>query len=275
MPNPRWWELEDAAIDLGAVDAQPADIARIAMLDFGLIYGNDHFIVPVRLDVGHLCRTTHLLVSDTFGLTTIVEPATKYAKQDQRWTMFTLHSDGLATTANLFALPPTSPHQLDGATIEEVALLRDEMANLAWAIERRFEGQDGRAVDRAQRSHSPPTTQPPSPGTSPRYRLGTTVPPNWFPLVPESGADGPRLRVTEMASSTEPEAEPKGHLISFGQLIEDEEIPREGLRLIRDRVLARWTDGTPVAWTRHRTSIGRGEGSSGLRFDTIDPDQSK
>jgi hypothetical protein len=270
MPNPRWWELEDAAIDLGAVEAHPGDLARLALLDFGLVYGNDHFIVPVQLDVGHVCRTTDLLVTDTFGMTTFVEPAHRYAQQDQRWTMFTLHGEDSAATGNVFVLPPSSPHQLDGPTVEEVALLRDEMANLAWAVERYFEGEDGLPVDRAQRSRRPPTTQPPSAGNPTRYRLGTTVPPYWFPLVPELGTAARRLRVTEMAYSTEPDAEPKGHLITLGQLIEDEELPREGLHLVRDRVLARWTDGTPVAWTRHRTRIGRGEGSSGLRFDIVE-----
>jgi hypothetical protein len=271
MPNARWWECEDAIVDLGSVEAHPADLARLALLEFGLVYGNDHFIVPVQIDVGHLCRNTDLLVTDTFGVTILVEPAAKHAKQDQRWTMFTLESDDASATRDLFVLPPTSPQQVDGPTVEDVALLRDEMANLAWAVERSFEGEDGVAVDRARRSRRPPVTNPPTFGAALRYVLGTTVPPHWFPLVPDAAASarGPRLRLTEMEYSTDPDAQPSGRLLHIGQFVEDEEIPREGLHLRRDRVLARWIDGTPVAWTRNQTSIGRGEGSSGLRFDIV------
>jgi hypothetical protein len=270
MPNPRWWELEDASIDFGDVEAHPADLARLALLEFALVYGNDHFIVPVQLDVGHLCRTTHLLTTDTFNVTTIIAPAAAYPRQDQRWTMFTLHTDDTSATSDIFLLPPTSPHRLESAAIEDVVLLRDEMANLAWAVERSFEGDDGRSADRARRSHQPPITDPPVYGTTLRYQLGTTVPPYWFPLVPEaSPTGGPRLRLTEMQYSNDSDAEPHSHLIHIGQLIEDEELPREGLHLIRDRVLTRSIDGTPVAWTRHRTTIGRGEGSSGLHFDVV------
>jgi hypothetical protein len=32
---------------------------------------------------------------------------------------------------------------------------------------------------------------------------------------------------------------------------------------------ARWSDGRLVVWSTHRKSVGRGEGSSGLRFDAL------
>ena len=39
MPAARWWELEDAQVDLGAVDAAPSDLARLALLEFALVFG--------------------------------------------------------------------------------------------------------------------------------------------------------------------------------------------------------------------------------------------
>lgn len=54
-------------------------------------------------------------------------------------------------------------------------------------------------------------------------------------------------------------------------LIHDEEVPREGIRIVRRRRLARWLDGTTWLWTGFRATAGRGEGRSGLDFDRLLP----
>jgi hypothetical protein len=51
----------------------------------------------------------------------------------------------------------------------------------------------------------------------------------------------------------------------------DEEVPREGIRVTRHYQMARWVDGSTWAWLAHRKQVGRGEGSSGLRFDSLNP----
>ena len=45
---------------------------------------------------------------------------------------------------------------------------------------------------------------------------------------------------------------------------------REGAQLTRARRLSRWLDGSSWVWTAFRKQVGRGEGSSGLRFDQLD-----
>ena len=278
MPTPRWWQEEDASIDLGGVDAHPADLARMALLQFALVYGNDHFAVPVRLAVGSVFRTNHLLVTDTFGVTTSIRPAAHgdaagaRAPGSPRWTMFTLtdldRHGRPQGVADVFVLPATAVHRLTSAPLEEVLLLRDEMANLAWAVEGVVEGDDGRPRRRADEHHAAPITDPPDTGPL-RYRLGTTVPPHWLPLVPVRSPEGdaPVLVLQPMAHAESDDARPLGTLVAFGQAIADDRIPREGRRLRRDQVVARGVDGRTVVWRRRRTSIGRGEGSSGLRFD--------
>ena len=52
--------------------------------------------------------------------------------------------------------------------------------------------------------------------------------------------------------------------------LQEEEVPREGARLSRDYVMARWMNGSTVVWSRRRKRVGRGEGSSGLRFDVAE-----
>ena len=52
-------------------------------------------------------------------------------------------------------------------------------------------------------------------------------------------------------------------------LLYDEEVPREGVRVTRHYQMARWIDGSTLVWVAHRKQVGRGEGSSGLQFDSL------
>jgi hypothetical protein len=64
--------------------------------------------------------------------------------------------------------------------------------------------------------------------------------------------------------------EPLGLLLRPGETlaIQDEEIPREGARIRRIPTLARHPDGTFARWVTRRVTVGRGEGASGLAFDS-------
>jgi hypothetical protein len=273
MPTTRWWQEEDAAIDLGGVEANAADLARMAMLQFALVFGNDHFVLPVQMPVGAAFTTSHLLVTDTFGVTLSLAPAPRASASGRRgegagrWTMFTLTLSDGSGVSDAFVLPASAVHRLTSRPVEDVHLLRDEMANLAWAVEAVVEGEDGPI----QRSERPLPEQPDPPTTGPlRYRLGGRVPPNWFPLVPvrTMTGDAPELVLQQMA--TAPEV-PAGTMLRVGIRFDDDRIPREGRRVIREHVLARWGDGTPYGWIARRATIGRGEGSSGLSFDAAEP----
>jgi len=278
MPNARWWEFEDASVDLGSVDAGPSDVARLALLEFGLVYANDFFAVPLRLPVGSLCRITSLVVADTFGLRLRIGPAGHGAGRQgaSRWSMFTLSerqpaAPDAAGPADLFFLPPVAGQVITSEPVEEVLLLRDEMANLAWAVERRYEGEAGRAAERVEEmTRTMPERTAPGEDAILTYALGTTVPPYWFPLVPEAGSGEVRLRLQQMADR-DPGALPRGRFLVLGRpSIPDADVPREGTRLTRDYALTRWTNGATLAWARRVRTVGRGEGSSGLRFDVAD-----
>jgi len=68
MPAPRWWEFEDGRVDFGRVDAAPDDLARLLLLEFALVYGNDWLMIPVTLEAGSICRVRSFRVTDTFGV---------------------------------------------------------------------------------------------------------------------------------------------------------------------------------------------------------------
>ena len=53
----------------------------------------------------------------------------------------------------------------------------------------------------------------------------------------------------------------------------DEEIPREGVRVTRQFERTRWIGGSTLLWVGLRKQVGRGEGSSALRFDDATGDR--
>ena len=56
MPNARWWHFEDAVTDFGDVRADRREIAKVLLIDFMLVHGNDWLLVPFDQPVGSLCR---------------------------------------------------------------------------------------------------------------------------------------------------------------------------------------------------------------------------
>jgi hypothetical protein len=56
-PAPRWWTFEDAWTDFGSVTAGADDLARMLLVEFALVFGNDFFCIPVDLDLGSLCAS--------------------------------------------------------------------------------------------------------------------------------------------------------------------------------------------------------------------------
>ncbi len=77
MPAARFWEFEDAQVDFGSVDAGPTDLARMLLVEFALAYGNDWFVIPIELDVGSLYRTRSLVITDTFGVRTLIKSSSE------------------------------------------------------------------------------------------------------------------------------------------------------------------------------------------------------
>ena len=285
MPAARFWEFEDAQIDFGSVDAGPTDLARMLLVEFAIDYGNDWFVIPVELVIGSLCRTKSLVITDTFGVQTLIKSNSDSGDQNSIWRMFqispTRGSGSSKPEPNLFFLPPSLISGISDQPIEEVLFLRDEMANLAWAVERviespaegrinRFEAslQDKRKRDQ-QSPPAPPTTQ-----QTLRYRLSTEVPDYWIPLLPVKMDQGLRLRRGAVLK-TDGRVAP---VSALGRILEpgtelslfEEEVPREGVRVTRSYQFTRWIDGSSHFWVGRRKGVGRGEGSSGLKFDSLE-----
>ncbi|MBV9062276.1 MAG: hypothetical protein JOY77_05020, partial [Alphaproteobacteria bacterium] len=73
-PAARFWEIEDANVAYGLVPVGPTDLAHLMMIEYASAYGNDWFVVPLTLAVGSVTRVDSLIVTDTFGVRTLLRP---------------------------------------------------------------------------------------------------------------------------------------------------------------------------------------------------------
>src|SRR5690606_16022769 len=153
----------------GDLETGPEDLGRMLLVQYALTFGDDWFQVPVDLDVGSLLSVGSVVVTDTFGVRSRIPSAAAVDGSSGGWRLFSLdrgvtparHDSG----SHLF-LPPVLGGVERGTPVEEVHLLRDEFANLAWAVEQRVEGARGRGYDRyeASRHGVPAPAASPDPG---------------------------------------------------------------------------------------------------------------
>ena len=160
------------------------------LTEFALVFGNDWCVVPQEVEIGSLTTIGGLIVTDTFGERLLIRAAGRGRDEAwQRWSLFALttRAAGDVVEPQLW-LPPAVGAMLEAAPVEKVAWLRDEMANLAWAVESTIPAASGIGVDgyaAARASAPPPETPLPLPeGVKVRYVLGTDVPYNWRPFIP-------------------------------------------------------------------------------------------
>ena len=281
MPLQRFWAMEDARYDFGAVDAAGHDVGRLLLVEFATVFGNDWYVIPVKLAAGTLTLLDAVVVSDVFGRRLLLDRA---GADEPEWNLFSLAvaGGGSHPAQNALFLPPTAHAVIESEPAETVLFLRDEMADLVWAVEARVEDALGRAVDRRAAWFDHRRTLPPGTAARPAYRVETIVPDYWIPLAPEQLADQQsiRLRLVPMQidDGGQPRIiEPAGALLSGrtdgdGRLwLFEEEVPREGTVVDRVCRYARWQGGRTALWIARRRRTGRGERSSGLRFDIVDP----
>lgn len=268
MPSPRYWEMEDAKTDFGAIDVNTNDLAKLLLAEFMLLYSNDWCVLPLELPVGSFTRIEGLLVTDVFGDQTLVRAADRGVdSQWQRWSMFRL--DGDQASAMGLLLAPALTAKMAPPALEEVHFLRDEMANLVWGVEHRVMSRLGEPSN-PELGYPTPASPPSAAGA--RYRLGTSVPPNWRAFLPTLVPGSTRsIRLQRGRLPGQP-AHPIGEILGVAPpyFIAEEEIPRAGRLVARAWQRARWINGATFLWIGRTSTLGRGEGLSGLAFDVIE-----
>jgi hypothetical protein len=245
-----------------------------------------------------------LVVTNTFGERIWIEHAEHAAGQSwRRFALFAVTPRGAnPIDSSPLLLLPTAPAVQDGFVLEDVLLVRDEIANMVWGIERTVTlrsgaplsgataGRERRAWHErmlAERLATHPEDRRVVPPSAPvRYRVASSVPEEWIPFLPahvpgdtreiqlQRGAM-PRL----LDGDPDPPAKvrPQTTLLRPGldvtpkqpYFVHEEEVPRAGVRVTQRFRRARWHAGKVVVWLAARKLTGRGETSSGLAFDIL------
>jgi hypothetical protein len=293
MPHPRWWTMEDGRINFGAIRPDTTDLAKLLFIEFGLLFSNDWFLTPLTAPAGSLVTVKGLMVTDAFGERLWIEPVDAGAPDERsRFSLFTLAMKGGGAPDPMLLVGAAAPKVQESVPLEAVTLMRDEMANMVWAIEKTVPAPEGRGAAGAdagretrafhQRFVPPPPPNPPNAVTDEArisYELMTEVPEHWIPFV---AAPQGRLQRATMLRILSPQdmdkIRPRTSLLrpGLGQagggfFVPQEEVPRAGAHVTRGFQRTRWADGRVLVWIGARKQTGRGEGWSGLAFDRIVP----
>ena len=226
MPAARFWAIEDETVSFGDLASGPEDLVRAIVGGFAAVYGDDWLIVPCHLTAGSLARVTSLTVYDDYGKHHNIPAAAVLDGPDRVWRFFEIEGDDGPDAplrkdrkAPLLVLAPALTDTEEGPPLERVDLLRDQVSNLAWGIERRVLGASGRSVDRdaaAVLLEAAPASEEWS------YQAYTPVPQNWIPLVPVQRGEGDtaqvHLRRGRMA--VPPPGVPVRQLLPMGRLLD-------------------------------------------------------
>ena len=299
-PSPRWWQLEDRAVDIGGFSPDRSHFATMLLLDVALQHADDWFSFPVppprnsndTPSSGVLVTLEGVTVRDSFAeiwdLT--APPVTGVGA----WSLF--HSAGLPVSQLLVWPVAVAPHA--GPLLDEILIGVDEDANLAWAIELRADGiqllqdpETAAAIAETTRTGSRVF----------RYLPSTTLPNGWHPyqrvrlddpqptggLVTQASDPGAgdgrsgSWRQGVLADLTGPYPRPRpgpvsrliggpsGAGIGRGHQLDSTAIPSNGVMLRRRAMLARDTAGRPVLWLKRSSAPVSGPPVSHLRFDVF------
>ena len=311
MPHSRWWDFEDSEVHFGQMEAGPADIGQLMFLQFGLVSSDDWFLVPLSVPVNSATAIAKLEVWDVFGVKTTVERAhTPGPTPLDRWSLFELDVKGDSSQIGQMLLVPSAvPFKQESEPLEEVQFLRDEGINMVWAVEQRLLNQAGTSVDGFEaylqghypttegngvpsldREASHPSSSTESEQEIPTFHLASRVPANWIPFLAQKIPGNDRamqLRraamrrnqanevptavpsLSTILNHKNPNAPGEGQM----EIVREEAIPRSGVKIQLTKQRVRWLDGRTVIWLGRKVVTGRGEASSGLKFDFLQSKQ--
>ncbi len=302
MPNTRWWSFEEGKTNFGDIQPDTTDINKLLLIEFGLIYANDWYLVPITLPAGVITNVRGMTVKNVFGEHLWIN-ATGHGQDDNpnRWAMYSIDIVGFDSKPAdlcLLVVPSVSKIQ-EGKPIEEVQLTRDEVANMVWGIENRVPLPSGEScpgreaardtlqyLQRIINKTGSLIDEPLPPAANLRYKIMSGVPENWIPFISTHEVGNSRQTRLQRASMPrliegDPEpiekVKPRSNLlreglnqeVKAGYFINEEEVLRAGILVNQSFQRTRWYDGRVFTWLGVRKRTGRGEADSMLRFDYI------
>ena len=210
MPASRRLTLQDANYNYASYQQEKTGTISMLIKDYILGFSNEWMTIPVSLPVGTLARVRSIVAKDVFGDYVYVG-GDRDNIGDKSWSMYTLsESTNITKHGDQLFIPPGTPQIIDSQDLEKVNFIRDEMADMAWALElivpdELSGGKDGytaakQLVDYLDTLIPPETAhdfgydgqtgipeygEPGETYAMLKYKLLTRVPENWIPFVPK------------------------------------------------------------------------------------------
>jgi hypothetical protein len=287
-PHSRFWEIEDADVDIGGYPPDTAHFATMLLVDLVYSHGDDWFLFPITARAGHIVTIQSLKVTDAFGREynsddvqggSSVHPGL-HAPAD-----FTLFKCAGLSDSSL-VLWPVAESPLESEPLERVQFGVDEHSNVLWALERVI---DGRQVERnggdADTAHpSYPAAQPIGDITQRRYRYLPAVglETRWHPYELDwSAPDALHFVQRGQADYSKQHPRPMPH--AEAEVLKDDTgedpavhriaakaLARGGMEIERRWQLARDMRGRPVLWIQRQRRTLRTPPARTLRFDVLE-----
>ncbi|MDI6027062.1 hypothetical protein QBK99_12770 [Corticibacterium sp. UT-5YL-CI-8] len=289
-PHSRFWEIEDAQVDIGGYAPDTAHFATMLLVDLIYSHSDDWFLVPVNAEVGSVVSIDSMKVTDGFGQvfdgTELLDDGTPVYPGLSAPDDFSLYRcTGLP--ASSLVVWPVAEGPLESQPIERVQFGLDEQSNVLWALERIV---DGRAV--ARKPIAPNAAHPAYPPLKPSgdlskaktyaYKPADGVESHWHPYQLDWSAEGgPAYLRGGMADyglqQPRPTPHPGGRLLYAGtpeapelHSISAGVMAGGGFELKRRWQLARGVDGRPVLWVERQRHILRSPPARNVRFDVLE-----
>ncbi|GAA4273764.1 hypothetical protein U6A24_02495 [Aquimarina gracilis] len=298
-PDRRLFSFEDNILQLDEMDMDESDFVKLLISDFTLTSDNDWFTIPLQMKLGEMCWVNHIDVKDVFGITTRIKNNEQTVRLNGNglkvWDAFKIRKydalNGRLPGEPLFNkkehflyLPQVTTFKQESRPLEELLFLRDEYANMVWAVEKTVSngmGKPTNGYDLHLELNGPfvgSGIEEQNNSSIPRFRLGSPVPSNWIPYLPFHIEDNVKhielRRAVMVRNDIDTELADINPISSLAQnditTIREEAIPREGVRVQLTKQRARAANGKTFVWLGRKISVGKGEGSSGLQFDKIE-----
>ena len=269
MAADRFWEFEDGRVNFGGMSVQINDPARLCLIEFATVYGCDWFIAPVEVPTSAFTTIRTLSVVDSFGVTTEI-PRAGTGAEGARFCLFEPSIADTGATLRGLLTVGGARGVIEGSPRETVIFLRDETANMVWAVETVVEDESGLPRNRRDEGRAVATHPLPDARAELRYTLETEVPRHWIPMVPVPTGGEVNGFILRKGTMTDQDDSLGRVLAGQPRDLHDPEVPRSGIRVSRTPTLARDGDGRPVRWTAFRMGEGYGEAASGFASDSTE-----
>ncbi len=277
-PHSRWWEIEDADVDIGGYPPDTAHFSTMLLVDLIYSHSDDWFLFPVEGQSAQVVTLEELEVIDSFGRH-YHENEWSGLKPPDKWSLFS--TVGLRPQSLVLWLTAINP--LESAPIENVQFGIDEYSNRLWAVERRIGGLDttfaDEGADPAMLLNNGTLNVNRDVAKQYAYIPSSGVVPYWHPY--ELDLDTRMFVQHGFANLAQKTPRPMPYPQAEVLLVHEDGIvklhevnpstvPSNGIEIERRWQLARDVKGTPVLWLQRQRKSLRNPPARTVRFDVME-----